>query len=108
MLSMPSPSNPNRSERTMITHHERKQEMKIELGMTVIDEITGFEGIAVARSEWLWGCVSIAVMCGDRKDSIPVPEQWFDEHRLTEVEGVDRLVTPAEVTGGPTRSAPSR
>ncbi|KKN56876.1 hypothetical protein LCGC14_0568010 [marine sediment metagenome] len=80
----------------------------IELGMMVKEGITGFTGTAVARSEWLWGCVSIAVLSGEHKDGKPVDEQWFDEGRLSEVPGTVAQEVAEEVTGGPTRSAPSR
>jgi hypothetical protein len=34
---------------------------KIMLGQTVRDTLTGYEGIAVARTEWLHGCVRITI-----------------------------------------------
>ncbi len=95
--------------------------MTINLGMKVKDELTGYTGVVVARSEWLWGCVTIGVLCGERKDNVPIQEQWFDEGRLVEIEGhwfashPDMEPTwragdnPAEkITGGPARHVPSR
>lgn len=30
--------------------------MQVNLGDRVKDQVTGFEGIAIARTEWLFGC----------------------------------------------------
>lgn len=54
----------------------------VQLGDLARDTITDFEGIAVARSEWLWGCVRIGVQNKQMKDGKPVEETWFDENRL--------------------------
>ncbi len=81
---------------------------KAKLGMTVKDQLTGFQGTVVARSEWLWGCVSIAVLSGEHKDGKPVEEQWFDEARIFEVKGSKKREAPAAVTGGPARPSPRR
>ena len=81
---------------------------RIELGMMVREEITGFSGMVVGRSEWLWGCVTIGVLSGELKDGKPVPEQWFDEGRIVEIEEAEQREPPEEITGGPARSVPSR
>ncbi len=55
----------------------------ITLGDTVRDVITGFTGIAVARSEWLYGCVRLGVESKKLdKDGKVMEAQWFDEQRL--------------------------
>ena len=54
----------------------------IELGEKVKDDITGFEGIAVARCYYISGCIRIGVQGQVKQDgSVPDPE-WFDEDRL--------------------------
>ncbi len=71
----------------------------IQLGDKVRDSITGYSGIVVAITEWLYGCRRIGVQAQELKDGKPVEECWFDEQRLTE--------TPKATTGGP-RNDPSR
>lgn len=78
----------------------------IQLGDKVKDTITGFEGVAIARSEWLNGCVRFELQSAKlSKDGIPVEAQWFDDSQLTVV----KLGKSAEKkdVGGP-RAAPSR
>ena len=54
----------------------------IKLGATVRDPLTGLTGIAIVRSEWLWGCIRIGLQPNEVKDGKPVEETWFDENRL--------------------------
>jgi hypothetical protein len=52
----------------------------VKLGEKYIDNISGFEGVAVARFEYLYGCVRVqieAILNGEPKDFV------FDEQRLT-------------------------
>jgi len=58
--------------------------MVIKLGATVRDSISGFTGIATARTEYLFGCVRVLVEPTELKDGVPLDSQWFDEQRLTE------------------------
>lgn len=49
------------------------EDSDIELGMRVRDPITGFQGIAVGRAQWLTGCDRVAIRGevdedGDRSD----------------------------------------
>lgn len=55
----------------------------VKLGEKYHDEISGFEGVAVARYEFLYGCVRIALE-GPEKDGKPT-ELVFDEQRLVGV-----------------------
>ena len=56
--------------------------MKLKLGIKYKDNITGFEGIATSRVEYLTGCVHIGLQAPVDKDGkIPDP-QYFDESRL--------------------------
>ncbi len=50
------------------------------LGEKYRDSITGFEGAAVSRTEYLYGCVRVGLE-GSTK---PGESFWFDEQRLTE------------------------
>ena len=40
--------------------YQERREM-INLGDTVKDKISGFTGVVVARTEWLYGCIRLAV-----------------------------------------------
>ena len=57
----------------------------IKLGDKVKDSITGFGGMAVARCEYLNGCVSIEVQPMGLKDGEPIKKHWIDEQNLTDV-----------------------
>ena len=71
---------------------------EIELGKKYRDTITGYEGIAVARTEWLNGCIRWQL---ERADKDGVPETHaFDEQQLVSAQ----TGAPARATkkpGGP-------
>lgn len=72
--------------------------MQATLGKKYRDKITGFEGVAVARTEYLSGCFHVDLETGDpEKNNKPVHE-WLDEERLVEVDA------PAVTDDGPKRS----
>lgn len=54
----------------------------IELGSKVRDKLTGFVGIAVARTIWLYGCDRYALSSQKLKDGMVRADEWFDEGRL--------------------------
>lgn len=72
----------------------------VELGTKVKDSITGFEGIAVGRAVYLYGCVRVLVEPEEMKDGKPIEAIWFDEQRLTEESEAK--------SGGPQSTPPSR
>lgn len=82
---------------------------KIELGTVVKDRITGFSGVAIARTLWLFGCDRILVQPKDVKDGKIVEAQAFDEMQLELVDEpmFEPKVPTLEKTGGP-RPAPQR
>lgn len=76
----------------------------IELGDKGKDSVTGFTGVVVARTEWLWGCVRIAIEATKLgKDGKPAEEFWFDEDRVTRLSGRKLKTTRAAAPGGPKR-----
>jgi hypothetical protein len=90
----------------------------IQLGDRVRDRISGFEGIVVGISEWLYGCRRPVVQPTTLTDGKPTDSQSFDEPQLELIEKaviVVRVVNPPDVreaalpekTGGP-RATPSR
>ena len=74
--------------------------MKIELGKEVKCKITGFEGVAVGRTEWINGCARIVVQPKVDKDGKVPDSQHIDEPQL-EVTGPGTYKRETEKTGGP-------
>ncbi len=81
----------------------------IQLGSKVRDIYTGFEGIAIARSDWLYGCSRVSIQPIKLKDGKPVDDVWFDEQRV-EVVKVDtpKVATTATATSGGPQTDPAR
>ena len=74
----------------------------IELGDHVKDRLTGFEGIVTARTEWLYGCIRVAVLNQElNKDGKVREAEWFDEAQVERIKAVVDPVT--KITGGPAR-----
>ena len=63
---------------------------KIKLGQKVRDSISGMEGTAVARAEYLYGCVRIAVQPKELKDGVPLDAVYVDEPQLEVVKNTPR------------------
>ena len=84
--------------------------MKIELGDKVMDVITGYEGIAIARTEYLTGCDHIGIQSQAGKDSASIPTdwQWFDVRRIKRVKQAAVKLQSEDDPGGPQPLAPSR
>jgi hypothetical protein len=51
-----------------------------DLGYTYKDKITGFTGVAVARVEYLTGCIHLCLETGDKDNKST--SDYFDENRL--------------------------
>ena len=80
--------------------------MTIQLGDKARDSITGFEGIAVARTAWLYGCVRLTLQPEKiGKDGKMLESATFDEPQLILVKSVKPALSLA--TGGP-RPEPTR
>jgi hypothetical protein len=63
----------------------RKKEIKmIKLGDRVTDKITGFKGIAVARCEYLNGCVRYEIQPEELNDGKISETFWIDQTQLEE------------------------
>lgn len=74
--------------------------MTVKLGDLVRDKITGYTGIAVARTEWLHGCVRVTVQSQELKDGKPVETSTFDEPQLAIVGPSSYVDTGAGDTHG--------
>lgn len=80
--------------------------MKIKLGNKVRDKVTGYEGIATAKVEYLNGCVHICVKPKVGSDGkMPNPE-YIDIQQL-ELVREEGIVVDRKSTGGPQRDCPS-
>lgn len=76
------------------------------LGSIVSDDISGFQGVAVARTVYLNGCIRVQVQPKELKeDGELMKAVWFDEPQLTQLTKLTPDEAP-EVTGGPERSTP--
>lgn len=75
----------------------------IELGKKYRDELTGWEGIATARHEYLFGCVRYSL---ERINDGKIETEGFDEQRLAAVDG--STVAASATSGGPQPAPPTR
>jgi len=81
--------------------------MAVKLGRKVKDTLTGFTGIAVCRSEWLYGCTRIGVQSQELKDGKPVDTQHFDEQSVEVVEeGSPKVSRDSSAKSGGPQSDP--
>ncbi len=67
--------------------------MKLNLGWTYIDKVTGFRGVAVGRVEYLTGCNQVLLVPRVDKDGKEVESKWLDEQRLD----VDESAAPIQL-----------
>lgn len=80
-------------------------DFKFGIGDRVEDQITGFEGVIVSRTQWLSNCNTYSVQSTARKDGIPLERQHFDEPQL-ELITKKEIKEPKHKTGGPERPVP--
>jgi hypothetical protein len=78
----------------------RKNRQGIELGDTAKDVVTGFEGVVVARSEWLNGRVRLSIQPRALRDGKPIESQSFDVEQCALVQKCDAKM-PTKKAGGP-------
>ena len=62
--------------------------------------ISGFEGVIVAKTEWMNGCVRYGIQPTHLHDGKPIEIDWFDSE---EIDKVVKKATPRskQKTGGP-------
>lgn len=75
---------------------------KFDLGQLVRDKITGFNGIVVARTEYLTGCSRYSVQ-SRKLDEKGKPQDWlaFDEDQLELKTKEPIKIGPQKIPGGP-------
>jgi hypothetical protein len=76
---------------------------KIEVGDVARDTITGFEGVVIARTEWLNGCARVTLQPKALHEGKPVEAQCFDELQLEVLQR--KGFKPVRETGGPRPAA---
>jgi len=76
----------------------------IKLGNKVRDKVSGIEGIATGRCEYLNGCIQYCVHTKADKDNKSA-SPWIDEGQLVVI-GAGIAAKP-KPTGGPSDNAPS-
>lgn len=86
---------------------------EVPLGARVKDRITGLEGIAVSRTDWLYQCRRIAIQPEGLHEGKPHEVAWVDEPQVEVLqEGVIIPMAPTgstlAYTGGPERAVPPR
>jgi len=79
----------------------------IKLGTKVRDKITGYTGIAIGRTEWLYGCATVGVKSSAIEAGKPVDAVWIDEQGLEEVE-MEPVAKQGDTTPGGPRDTPTR
>jgi len=78
----------------------------IELGDKVKDLVSGLEGVATARLEYLNGCVQYSVTPKIKKGATEIPSWNIDAEQLRKIPG--KVKTKKKPTGGATVRAASR
>ena len=79
--------------------------MKIDLGVTAKDKITGFQGVATGRAVYITGCNQILLSGKLKADGDLVDGRWFDEDRLDVVPDVAKIMIGV-TANGPDTPAP--
>lgn len=82
--------------------------MAIPLGARVKDKITGFQGIVVARSEYLHGCWRVCIQPEELQEGKIAEAHWFDEPQVELIQE-NVVATSGKEPGGTTHYvAPSK
>lgn len=74
----------------------------IPLGQEVKDEVTGFVGIVIAKSEYLNGCIRYAVQAPMNKEGKVEEAEWIDGEQLTQTKRKNKFAKKeVKQSGGP-------
>lgn len=78
--------------------------MAIKLGKKYRDQVSGWEGIATAKYEYLNGCVRVELSASDDKGA---PKGYvFDQQQIELVQKAKTVTVERKKTGGPPISSP--
>lgn len=79
----------------------------IKTGSKARDTVSGFEGLVVARTEWLHGCARITIQPQKlTADGKPIEAHTFDELQCETVE--EPKIAPKRNKGGPRPDVPQK
>jgi hypothetical protein len=78
----------------------------IDLGTNVRDKITGFEGVVMARTQYINGCDRYAVQAQELHEGKPVDWVHFDENQLEVIPKPSAPVKLDKTAPGGPRPAP--
>ena len=78
--------------------------VRVEVGNTVRDKLSELEGLVVARTDWLYGCVRITIQPKGAKDGKPFESFSVDEPQC---EIIDSKADTSAPNHGP-KPEPSR
>jgi hypothetical protein len=59
---------------------------KYELGSKAKDKVTGYKGLIIARTEWLYGCRRYVLQAQELKDGKPIETVCVDQDAVEIVE----------------------
>lgn len=76
-----------------------KHETTLELGDVVKDTITGFQGVVIARTDWLNGCVRLTIQPRKLESGKMVDSQTIDVEQLQLVKA--KKIPRSSPGGGP-------
>lgn len=77
----------------------------MKLGSKVRHVITGFEGIAIAKNEWLNGCKRVCIQPQKLKDGNPIEAIWFDAQEVQILSDKTEFMQEPTRSGGPQKDA---
>lgn len=82
----------------------------INLGDIVRDSISGYEGVVIGITDWIYGCRRLAVQSKGLHDGIPIAPVSIDEPQCVLVSEAiaEHKVEPLRKTGGPHTAATRR
>jgi len=81
--------------------------MKFELGEILKDKVTGFQGVAMGRTEYFTNCSHYGLCSQSLKDGKTLDWEWFAETRLIKVDGAEKIERESRSpTSGPEPNAP--
>lgn len=79
----------------------------VKLGDEVKDEVSGFQGIAVARTEYLNGCVQFEVQ-PKVNEKMELPDSCFIDEQQLQIIEKNNKEDPEEAGGGVRNHPPKR
>ena len=78
--------------------------IKIKVGQTVVDMITGLEGVVTCRAEYLHGCVRVLIQPFGTKDGQPFESTYTDEPQVKVIKA--KNMNSKAKGGGPRKDPP--